>query len=148
MAAILTIAGVLAVGSAAVTNCYGGGSVGPAPTTTTTTAPPPLSVGVFPEVAGPDTMMRADGTGCVGTNPEVRFVVTPQADPATVIADGNAVPDASGNWQEYFSLPPVGITNGTWYSMTATCYDPYPTVVFVYPSRTFLGGPEGCPPNC
>jgi hypothetical protein len=147
MSAILIIAGVLAVGSAAVTNCYGG-PVGPPPTTTTTTAPIAPTSFISPEVAGPDTPMVASGTGCVGTNPEVRLVVTPQADPTTVVAGGTAVPDASGNWQANFYLPPTGITNGTRYAMTATCYDPYPTVVFVYGSTSFLGGPEGCPPFC
>ena len=149
LSAILTIAGVLAVGSAAVTNCYGRGSVGgPPPTTTTTTAPIARSFGFFPTFGGPGTPVMAHGTGCVGAHPEAIIALTANADPTTVLAQGAGFPDASGNWQTDLQTP-WNVTNGGAYSITATCYAPYPTaVVFVYGSEPFTGAPPDCPPAC
>jgi hypothetical protein len=148
---LLAFAGVLILGSAALSTCYGGTVLGGPPPTTTTTIPQlggPLSV--FPMFGGPATPVTVSSSGCFGTSPHVTIGFYDGQPPGTLLSGAGAVIDASGNWRGSVEVP-ANVVDGGAYSITATCTDTSttpPTLLYTYGPVGFTGAKPGCPPTC
>jgi hypothetical protein len=109
VSAILTIAGVLAVGSAAVTDCYGGGTTN--------------NRLLAPSGAPHGTDEPVSGTGClsIAGHPEV-FLAT-AADPSTRLtqAVGGVEAGGPGDWTAILTIPQT-LAPGSGYIIGAQCW--------------------------
>jgi len=119
---IVTFAGVLAFGAAAITQC-GPGSSGPPPTTTTTTTVPQGQVALTPSDGVAGTVVSVRGSGCVSDAGHVEvFLATTEA-PSTRLAESDTVVVNAqpGNWGVELTIP-QSTASGSDYVITAQCW--------------------------
>jgi hypothetical protein len=121
----LTFAGVLALGAAALTNCYGGWTVGdPPPTTTTTpTTLPQGQIGVAPTDGPIGTVVNVLGSNCVSDAGHIEVFLATTEDPTTRLTQSGVVADARppGNWSVALTVP-AGVAPGSDDLVEAQCW--------------------------
>ena len=135
---VLTFAGVLAFGAAAMSNCYGGGTMGnPAPTTTTaatsstvrttTTTAVSSSDGpstiVTPSDATAGAIVNVQGSGCSSIAGHIEVFLATIEDPITRLAesDSGAQNNLPGDWSVGLTIP-QSVAPASDYLVEAECW--------------------------
>jgi len=127
MSAILAIAAVLAIGSAAVTSCYHPGPpTNPPPTTTTTSTsfvPTMGQLTIAPSDGAPGTIVSVQGSNCISQAGHVEvFLATTEAPTTRLVqvVTGAQPPGFPGDWSTALTVPQV--VGGSDYLIEAQCW--------------------------
>ena len=122
---VVTLAGVLAFGTAALTRCGPGGS-GPPPTSTTTTTAislPPRQLIVAPTDGPAGAIVSAQGTGCLSDAGHIEVFLATTENPTTRLVESDAIAQSTepGSWSVELTIP-QGVAPGSDYVIEAQCW--------------------------